>query len=81
MRDATLIDYIYKKDSHNENISDTAQKIHETICQATSCDSVRERAKFFGHQISQISYQKKSQNISHIYRIGTPPRARPRRKF
>lgn len=63
--DATLIDYIYKKDSHNENISDTAQKIHETICQATSCDSVRERAKFFGHQISQISYQK-NRKISAI---------------
>lgn len=63
--DATLIDYIYLKENLTEYTDDTSQKIHDAICQATSCDSVRERAKFFGNQISQLSKQK-NRKISAI---------------
>ncbi len=57
--DATLIDYIYLKEGAAEFKNEVAQRIHKSVCSATSCDSVRERAKYFGNKISQISNQKK----------------------
>jgi extracellular factor (EF) 3-hydroxypalmitic acid methyl ester biosynthesis protein len=63
--DATLIDYIYLKDENIEFANEIAEILHKSICNSTSCDSVRERAKYFGNLITQIS-ESKNRKISAI---------------
>jgi extracellular factor (EF) 3-hydroxypalmitic acid methyl ester biosynthesis protein len=57
--DALLIDYFYRKINHNFDGSIQTERLNDSLVSSTSGESVRERAKYFGNLITQISESKK----------------------